>query len=77
LLLKNRLAFHVLLASAIGAIVSNLGGLFLLGGMEVMGETGGLGFSADLYCRHVARSSPAVAHGCRCSVGTITGGPIF
>jgi lipid-A-disaccharide synthase-like uncharacterized protein len=46
LLLKNRLAFLVLLASAIGAIVSNLGGLFLLGGMEVMGETDGLGFSA-------------------------------
>ena len=46
LLLKKRLAFHVLLASAIGAIVSNLGGLFLLGGMEVMRETGGLGFTA-------------------------------
>ena len=46
LLLKKRLAFHVLLASLIGAIVSNLGGLFLLGGMEVMRETGGLGFSA-------------------------------
>ena len=46
LLLKNRLAFPVLLASAIGAIVSNLGGLFLLGGMEVMAETGGLGFTA-------------------------------
>ena len=46
LLLKNRLAFHVLVASAIGAIVSNLGGLFLLGGMEVMRETGGLGFTA-------------------------------
>ena len=45
LLLKNRLAFHVLLASVIGAIVCNLGGLFLLGGMEVMGETGGLGFT--------------------------------
>ena len=45
LLLKNRLAVHALLASAIGAIVSNLGGLFLLGGMEVMGETGGLGFT--------------------------------
>src|SRR4030095_5946940 len=29
----------------IGAIVCNLGGLFLLGGMEVMGETGGLGFT--------------------------------
>ena len=46
LLLKNRLAFPVLLASLIGAIVSNLGGLFLLGGMEVMRETGGLGFTA-------------------------------
>ena len=46
LLLKNRLAFPVLLASTIGAIVSNLGGLFLLGGVEVMRETGGLGFSA-------------------------------
>ena len=45
LLLKNRLAFHVLLASAIGAIVFNLGGLFLLGGMKVMAETGGLGFT--------------------------------
>jgi hypothetical protein len=46
LLLKHRLAFHVLVASAIGAIVSNLGGLFLLGGMAVMRETGGLGFTA-------------------------------
>ena len=46
LLLENRLAFPVLLASAIGAIVSNLGGVFLLGGMEVMAETGGLGFTA-------------------------------
>ncbi len=45
LLLKNRLAFPVLLVSLIGAIVSNLGGLFLLGGMEVMRETGGLGFT--------------------------------
>ncbi|MCR4374595.1 MAG: hypothetical protein NUW22_07075 [Acidobacteria bacterium] len=45
MLLKNRLAFHVLLASVIGVIVSNLGGLFLLGGMEVMGETGALGFT--------------------------------
>ena len=45
LLLKNRLAFHVLLGSLIGAIVSNLGGLFLLGGIEVMRETGGLGFT--------------------------------
>jgi hypothetical protein len=32
-----------LLASLIGAIVSNLGGLFLLGGMEVMRETDALG----------------------------------
>jgi len=46
LLLKSRLAFPVLLASALGATVSNLGGLFLLGGMEVMRETGGVGFSA-------------------------------
>jgi hypothetical protein len=45
LLLKNRLAFHVLLASMIGAIGSNLGGLFLLGGMEVMGGTSALGFT--------------------------------
>ena len=45
-LLKNRLAFPVLLASAIGTIVFNLGGLFLLGGMEVMRETGGLGLTA-------------------------------
>ena len=46
LLLKSRLAWPVLLASAIGAIVSNLGGLFLLGGFEVMRDTGGLGFTA-------------------------------
>ena len=39
LLLRNRLALHALLASAIGAIVVNLGGLFFLGGMEVMGGT--------------------------------------
>ena len=45
LLLKNRLASPVLLASMIGAIVANLGGLFLLGGMEVMRETGGLGLT--------------------------------
>jgi len=45
LLLENRLAFHVLVASMIGTIVVNLGGLFLLGGMEVMVETGGLGFT--------------------------------
>ena len=46
LLLKKRLASPVLLVSLIGAIVSNLGGLFLLGGMKVMQETGGLGFTA-------------------------------
>ena len=45
LLLKNRFAFPVLLASAIAAVVFNLGGLFLLGGMEVMRETGGLGLT--------------------------------
>jgi hypothetical protein len=45
LLLKNRLAFHALLASVIGAAVCNLGGLFLLGGMEVMRATGALGFT--------------------------------
>ena len=45
LLLKNRLAFHVLLASVIGTAVCNLGGLFLLGGMEVMRQTDGLGLT--------------------------------
>src|SRR5512145_1289719 len=45
LLLKNRLAFHVLLASVIGAIVCNSGGLFLLGGMEVMSGTSELGLT--------------------------------
>ena len=45
LLLNNRLAFPVLLASVVAAVVFNLGGLFLLGGMEVMRETGGLGFT--------------------------------
>jgi hypothetical protein len=45
LLLKNRLAFHVLLAAVIGAIVCNLSGLFLLGGMEVMSGTGELGLT--------------------------------
>ncbi len=45
LLLKNRFAWPVLLASVIGAIVSTLGGLFLLGGLEVMRETGDLGLS--------------------------------
>src|SRR3970282_1718101 len=45
LLLKNRLAFHVFLASVIGAIVSNLGGLFLLCGLEGLGGTGAVGFN--------------------------------
>jgi len=45
LLLKKRLAFHALRASLIGVMVTNLGGLFLLGGMQVMRETGGLGFT--------------------------------
>lgn len=42
LLLKKRLAFPVLLASLIGSTVSTLGGVFLLGGMQVMRETGDL-----------------------------------
>jgi hypothetical protein len=46
LLLKKRLAFPVLLASVIGAAIYNLGGLFLLGGMKVMRETGGMGATA-------------------------------
>ncbi len=46
LLLKKRLAYPVLVLSFIGATVSNLGGLFLLGGMEVMRATNGLGFTA-------------------------------
>jgi len=45
LLLKSRRAYPVLLASLIGAIAYSLGGLFLLGGMDVMRETGGLGLS--------------------------------
>ena len=45
LLLKNRLAFPVLLVSVIGAVIFNLGGLFLLGGMKVMRETGGVGLT--------------------------------
>jgi hypothetical protein len=45
LLLKNRLASPVLIASLVGAIVYSLGGLFLLGGTDVMRETGGLGLS--------------------------------
>lgn len=46
LVLKKRLAVPVLLASLIGMIGCNLGGLFLLGGLGVMRETGGLGFTA-------------------------------
>jgi hypothetical protein len=45
LLFKNRLAFPVLLASTVGAVVSNLGSLFLLGGMAVMGGASALGFA--------------------------------
>ena len=45
LLLRNRLAFQVLLASLIGTAVSTLGGLFLLGGMKVMGGTSALGLT--------------------------------
>ena len=45
LLLRNRLAFHVLLASVVGATVSSLGGLLFLGGMEVMGGTSALGLT--------------------------------
>src|SRR4029453_2432156 len=45
LLLKKRLAVPGLLASLIGMIGCNFGGLFLLGGMEVMRETGGLGLT--------------------------------
>lgn len=45
LLFRNRLAFPVLLASVTGTIVSSLGGLFLLGGMEVMGGTNELGLT--------------------------------
>lgn len=43
LLFRKRLASHVLLASAIGTTATTLGGLFLLGGLEVMRETDALG----------------------------------
>ena len=46
LLLKKRPAFQFLLASAIATIAFNLAGLFLLGGLEVMRETDGLGLTA-------------------------------
>lgn len=45
LLLRNRLAFHVLLASVIGTTVSSLGGLFFLGGLEVMRGPSELGLT--------------------------------
>ena len=45
LLLKHRRAFHVLLVSLIGTVVSTLGGLFLLGGMQVMRDTDALGLT--------------------------------
>lgn len=45
LLLKRRIAYPVLLAALIAAVVYSLGGLFLLNGMEVMRETGGLSLS--------------------------------
>jgi hypothetical protein len=43
LLRRSRLAIPALLASIIGMAICNLGGLFFLGGMTVMRETGGLG----------------------------------
>ena len=45
LLLQNRLAVPAFLVSAIGATVSSVGGLFLLGGLAVMRETNGLGLT--------------------------------
>jgi hypothetical protein len=45
LVLRKRLAFHILLASLIGTIACTLGGLLLLGGMKVMRETGGVTLS--------------------------------
>jgi len=45
LLLRKLLASPVLFVSLLGATVYSLGGLFLLGGMNVMRETGGLGLS--------------------------------
>jgi len=45
LLLRNRLAFPALLVSVIAAVLYNCGGLFLLGGMQVMRETDGLGLT--------------------------------
>ena len=45
LLLRKRLAFPILLTSAIGTIVCTLGGLFLLGGLKVMSEPSDLGLT--------------------------------
>jgi len=45
LLRQDRRAVQALLASLIGVAVANIGGLFLLGGMAVMRETGGLGLT--------------------------------
>lgn len=45
LLLRNRLAVHVLFASMVGMAVCNFGGLFFLGGMDVMRETDGVGLT--------------------------------
>lgn len=45
LLLKNRLAVHALFASMLGMAVCNVGGLFLLGGMEIMRQTDGVGLT--------------------------------
>ena len=85
LLLGSRFAIHVLLASLIGALVCNFGGLFLLGGMEVMRETGGLGltvvpiiFAAFLayYARAIRRASISPSrHGGRAGA-TTPGSPI-
>lgn len=45
MLLGKRLACPVLVASLLGAIVSNFSGLFFLGGMEAMEGTGALGIA--------------------------------
>lgn len=61
LLRKNRLAFPFVLASVFGAVVANLGGVFLLGGMEVMRETDALGVTVfpialAAFLEHFARA---------------------
>ena len=45
MLFKKRLAVPILIASLVGAIVSNLVPLFFLGGLDVMRGTGSLGFA--------------------------------